>query len=120
MFKQAYQMGNLQALHTLGMIPDQSLQHLGLMPEDAVGLSPGEYSYPSAYFPQGHSEAGDGFKKLRRIGPAAGATLGALSGLLLRKRLGGVGKGLLTGVGTGATVGWLPDIFATAGEELSS
>ncbi|MHC4622122.1 MAG: hypothetical protein ACYTEQ_30665 [Planctomycetota bacterium] len=123
--KLAQHMGNLQALHTLGLIPNQSLQDIGLLPEgdygggSTVGLSPGEYARPSytPYQPQGKSNVG---RTIRRVGPAAGATLGAIAGLLARKRLGGVAPGLAAGVGTGATAGWLPDIFATAGEELSS
>lgn len=125
MIKRAYQMGNLQALHSLGMIPNESLQNFGFPPSGgSVGLTPyvpGVHDFPTP------ERSGGWGKTLRKIGPAAGTLLGSAVGLgsaLLSKRLGGagrnIGKKIVEGAGTGALAGWLPDVFATASEELSS
>jgi len=120
MIKQAYEQGNLAALHALGLIPQESLNQLGFprptmyAENQTVGLTP--YMPGVAPFPD-PKENGIG-KTIRKVGPAAGASIGALAGALARKPMGGLGRGIIAGLGTGATLGWMPDVFATAGEAL--
>jgi len=125
MFKLAQYMGNLQALHTMGLIPQESLQTIGLQPQEVSGYGRGGRTGLTPYVPGYHDfptpeRAGGVGNTLRKVGPAAGVALGGLGGLLLRKRLGGAARGAFEGVGAGALAGWLPDVFMTAGEELSS
>ena len=53
---------------------------------------------------------------VRKAGPAVGALLGAGVGAARGARKGKLLSNVLGGIGTGATLGWLPDIVATAGE----
>lgn len=53
---------------------------------------------------------------LRKAGPAVGALLGAGVGAIRGARKGHLLANVIGGLGTGATLGWLPDIVASAGE----
>jgi len=53
---------------------------------------------------------------LRKAGPAAGALLGAGVGALRGMKKGRLLANVVGGLGTGATLGWIPDIAATARE----
>lgn len=61
-------------------------------------------------------------KFIRKAGPATGAVVGAGLGAAYgaKKGKGGRGKAIsaLAGMGTGATIGWLPDIGWSASEGL--
>lgn len=58
-------------------------------------------------------------EKIRKIGPAAGGLAGLLTGALLaRRRPGHLLKHLVGGFGTGATLGWAPDIMTSGVEAL--
>lgn len=126
--------GQLHALAQLGLIPQESLQQVNPWAYLASGGQIGTPETPGSYqamFPGGYEHSvysgepeaptRDWSRTIRKAGPAIGATAGGIAGLLLRKRLGlgGVGKGLLEGVGTGALLGWLPDVYASAGEAIT-
>lgn len=53
---------------------------------------------------------------VRNAGPAVGALLGAGVGAVRGVRKGRILPNVMGGLGTGATLGWLPDIVASAGE----
>jgi hypothetical protein len=53
---------------------------------------------------------------VRKAGPAVGALLGAGVGALRGAKKGRLLANIVGGLGTGATLGWLPDIVASAGE----
>jgi len=55
---------------------------------------------------------------IRKAGPAAGALLGAGVGSLLGARKGKLLRGAVAGLGTGATLGWVPDIVASGREAV--
>ena len=77
---------------------------------EKVGL---EFTAP---FPRKGMSTGE---KLRKVGPAAGGIAGLIGGALMaRKNPGHLAKNLLAGFGTGATVGWAPDILASGYEAL--
>jgi hypothetical protein len=58
-------------------------------------------------------------EKLRKIGPAIGGLAGLLSGALYaRKNPGHLLRNLVGGFGTGATIGWAPDVMASGYEAL--
>lgn len=54
----------------------------------------------------------------RKAGPALGGLLGAGVGAALGAHRGKLLRGLITGLGTGATLGWTPDMYASAREGL--
>jgi len=60
-------------------------------------------------------------KFVRKVGPATGALIGAGAGAIHGAKK-GKGRNLpvsvLAGMGTGATLGWLPDIGMSAGEAI--
>ena len=47
---------------------------------------------------------------LRKAGPGIGGAIGLGAGALLGARRGKLLRGALTGLGTGATLGWVPDM----------
>lgn len=56
---------------------------------------------------------------LRRVGPAAGALVGGALGFARGlRRPGQLLKSTVTGLGTGATLGWMPDVMATGVEAI--
>jgi hypothetical protein len=52
----------------------------------------------------------------RKAGPGVGGLLGAGLGAAIGARRGALLKGLIAGLGTGATLGWTPDMYASARE----
>jgi len=57
--------------------------------------------------------------KIRKAGPAVGGLAGLLGGALLaRRRPGHLLKHLVGGFGTGATIGWAPDVLSSGYEAL--
>lgn len=125
MQKHAYDEGQLQAMYQMGLIPRESLEELGLISppntEDYTTGQPGLTPYVPGYsdFPYPSQQPNGLEHTIRKIGPAAGALIGAAGGALLHNRLGmNMGPAVLSGLGTGATLGWMPDVFATAKEEL--
>ena len=127
--------GQLHALAQLGLIPQESLQQVSpwaylasagqmgspeVAPEGYQGMFPGGYEH-SVYSGEPEAPSRSWGRTIRKAGPAIGATLGGIGSLLLRKKfgLGTPGKALLEGVGTGALLGWLPDVYASAGEALT-
>lgn len=58
-------------------------------------------------------------EKIRKAGPMLGGLAGLLGGALYaRKRPGHLLRNLVGGFGTGATIGWAPDIMASGVEAL--
>jgi len=88
---------------------EYALYELGI-PPGTVGLSPGQYIPPE--------KEDSTWSTIRKIGPALGATIGGTTGFILGRRAGIPVSGMLGGLGTGATLGWMPDVFSTAGETL--
>jgi hypothetical protein len=121
--------GELQALYQLGLIPRESLGPLGYWlgsqepntPSQQLGMFPSGYQSIYGGEPT-YDESSDSPSFIRKAGPAIGATAGTLAGALLGRRYGfqGLGKNMIAGLGTGATLGWLPDIYASASEALKS
>jgi hypothetical protein len=54
----------------------------------------------------------------RKAGPGIGGLLGAGVGAALGARRGALMKGIIAGLGTGATLGWVPDMYASTQEGL--
>jgi hypothetical protein len=59
-------------------------------------------------------------KKLRKAGPGLGGATGAVVGALLGLKKGQLLKSTMAGLGTGATLGWTPDMYLSAKEALTS
>lgn len=57
-------------------------------------------------------------KALRKAGPGIGGALGAGVGALVGLKRGNLLKSTLTGLGTGATLGWTPDMAMNASEAI--
>jgi hypothetical protein len=57
-------------------------------------------------------------KALRKAGPGIGGALGAGIGALVGLKRGNLLKSTLTGLGTGATLGWTPDMAMSAREAI--
>lgn len=57
-------------------------------------------------------------RALRKAGPGIGGALGAGVGALVGLKRGGLLKSTLTGLGTGATLGWIPDMGLSAKEAI--
>jgi hypothetical protein len=57
-------------------------------------------------------------KALRKAGPGIGGALGAGIGALVGLKRGNLLKSTLTGLGTGATLGWIPDMTLSAREAV--
>lgn len=55
-------------------------------------------------------------RALRKAGPAIGGTLGAGLGAVIGAKHGKLLQGAITGLGTGATLGWTPDMALSAKE----
>ena len=53
-------------------------------------------------------------KLVRKAGPGIGGLLGAGVGALVGARRGKLLRGAITGLGTGATLGWTPDMYHSA------
>lgn len=58
------------------------------------------------------------FKRIRKAGPAVGGLIGAGVGAVLGRKKGKLLRGALAGLGTGATLGWTPDMAASATEAV--
>lgn len=56
------------------------------------------------------------FKRVRKAGPGLGGLVGAGIGAVIGARRGRPIKGALAGLGTGATLGWTPDMAANVAE----
>lgn len=120
--------GQLYALNQLGLIPQESLEGVNpyvellgggnIAPQGYQGMFPGGFEH-SVYSGTPAEPKRDWWKTIRKAGPAIGATLGGLAGLLLKKRLGGAGRGLLEGGATGGFLGWLPDVYGSAAEAVT-
>jgi len=54
----------------------------------------------------------------RKAGPGIGGLLGAGVGAAIGARRGALVKGLLAGLGSGATLGWMPDMYSSAREAI--
>jgi hypothetical protein len=63
-------------------------------------------------------EDGRVMKFVRKAGPGIGGLVGTGIGAVLGARRGKLLRGAVTGLGTGATLGWVPDIAASAGEAV--
>lgn len=57
-------------------------------------------------------------QRIRKVGPGLGGLVGAGIGAAMGRRRGKLLKGALMGLGTGATVGWTPDMAASAKEAI--
>jgi len=57
-------------------------------------------------------------KLIRKAGPGIGGLLGAGVGALVGARRGQLLKGTIAGLGTGATLGWVPDMYHSAREAI--
>lgn len=58
-------------------------------------------------------------RALRKAGPGIGGALGAGVGALVGLKRGNILKSTLTGLGTGATLGWIPDMGLSAKEAIT-
>lgn len=58
------------------------------------------------------------FKRIRKAGPGIGGLIGAGVGAVMGRKRGALLKGTLAGLGTGATLGWTPDLAASAVEGI--
>lgn len=57
-------------------------------------------------------------QRIRKAGPGVGGLVGAGVGAVLGRRRGKLLRGALMGLGTGATLGWTPDMAASAKEAI--
>jgi hypothetical protein len=129
--------GQLHALHTLGLIPRESLEQVSpiaymasggqvgspMLGPEYQGMFPGGYEH-SVYTGEPGEQSRNWGRTIRKAGPGVGAALGGLAGLLLARRGGAaslkeLAKGGFGGLAGGATLGWLPDITMSAGEAFT-
>ena len=130
MNKLAENIGQLEALMQMGLIPPESLAELGLIPDlvnhpdEMMGLTNsssgggaiGEYPLPATSMQSGPRQPGL-MSFLRHIGPAAGGVVGAgIAGM--RPSTEHISKRLLKGFLSGAGIGSVPNILASGAEAL--
>ena len=97
----------------MGMLDE--LQSIGGLEKEALGINEIAGIGKLAKAPQRVVDR-ERKRLVRKAGPAVGALLGAGVGAARGARKGKLLSNVLGGIGTGATLGWLPDIVATAGE----
>jgi hypothetical protein len=102
--------------------PGQQTAPVSTIPEAAGGAGDPGIGKVAALIRAGHAQALEKMasvsteQRLRKLGPAIGATAGLLSAALSHQPK--TFQHVLSRIGTGATIGWLPDIALSARDAL--